>query len=216
MILSGNQDYLPAYEPPPITSGQGQKPVAPAISQELQDLWAGSLHKDQKLRIEINGSDSIVLQGTNDKSWIDDAKNFAKKAVDQIRIGAQSGPCLALTVAGEAIKPLACLGLSDEQTSAVNSVYTPAVRGLCMVVSGIEMVESWKHHQKSLDKADLIDMGISGLHVLTSAAGLAGAVARTLSPSLQQLGTIGLGLAVAGDLITFGRNRMQYSGPPTE
>jgi hypothetical protein len=217
MRISTQSQVLPYVSPKASASVN-----APPLSvEQIKDAWSGQLKPDQMLTFRIPGSQSFTLQGKETPpagadGILDGVTKTVKSVLSELIVGAQSGPCLALTLAGAVTKPIACLGLDSVQMATVNSIYTPALRGVCMAVSGVQMVESWKRlHKKEADNkpastADYLNMGLNGLHVMTCAAGVAGAIAGAVSPSLGHLANLGLSIAVAGDILSLGANRLQY------
>lgn len=197
--------------------------VPSVLDEQARDLWSSQLKPNQTLTFNVKGGPSFQFQGkpndgqTSVDGFIDGAKKTIKSVLQELVVGAQSGPCLALTLAGEVTKPIACAGLDTAHLATVDSIYTPALRTVCMAVSGVQMIESWKRlHKKEADNkpasvADYLNMGINGLHVVTCAAGVAGAMASAFSPSLGHLGGLGVAIAVAGDALSYGANRLQYA-----
>ena len=207
----------------PYASPKASSPSdVPLTTEQAQDLWSSQLKPNQTLTFNVKGGQSFQFKGkpadsTTADGFIDGAQRTLKTVRQELIVGAQSGPCLALTLAGEITKPIACIGLDSAQMATMNSIYTPALRTVCMAVSGVQMIEGWKRlHKKEADNkptsmADYLNVGINGLHVLTSAAGVAGALASALSPSLGHLANLGVAVAVAGDVLSFGAGRLQYA-----
>ena len=199
---------------------QAKRAANEAVFQGMQDLWSSRLGPDDTLKVRFGENDEFTLQGKEpgpgNESFMDGAKKFFLGAAREVTIAAQSGPCLALSLAGEMCKPLVLLGVSPELTATVDSFYTPAMRGLCIGLSGIQFIEGWKHlnkkkaDNKPIATADFINMGVTGLHMLPSAVAVAGAVAVALVPSMKHMGYVGLGIGYAGDALAFGANRLQY------
>lgn len=176
------------------------------------------LKDGETLNLEFYDGSKFILEGTEaaKPKSLSGIKAFLTAATQEIQVAVASGPSLAVTALGEGVKPVILNGVPWDVTSNVEQWYTPAVRGISVLLSMQKFIEGWKANQVKKDAGiqlttiDHISTAANGLHMVTSAVGLLGALG-TAIPALAPLGRTGVGIGIAGDVGAFAVNWMQYA-----
>ena len=96
------------------------------------------------------------------------------------------------------------------------------MRGVSIAISLKNFIDRWNSNQntvmagKKLDTWAKVGIVTDGLHVLTSSAGLIGAVGGALFPSFQTAAAVAKGVAIAGDIGSFAVNGLEYMNKRAE
>lgn len=207
-------------------------PSAPAggsgivVAQDLVDRFtaatAASLPVGNRAYLEFAGHDKITVEGQKPSlmpRFLQATHQAVTAGAREASVAVKSSPNGALSAAALAIRPLILNGVPGDVAGYVNDWYQPAIRALEIGFSARAFIQGWKaaHPAAGQPKSayphtsmDGLNTTVEGIHVLTSAAGMAGSVAATLSPALGHLGALGQTIAFTGDVAEFAINGMRY------
>lgn len=206
------------YVPPPnhkLTPEEQAK--AERMREKLMPAFT-DLKSGESLNLEFYDGSRFILQGDESakpKSF-SGIKQFLTAATQELQVAIAAGPSLAVTALGEGVKPVILNGVPWDVSSNVDQWYAPAVRGISVLLSMQKFIEGYKANQAKKDAGiqltsiDHISTAANGLHMVTSAVGLLGALGSAI-PALAPLGRTGVGIGIAGDVGAFAVNWMQYA-----
>ncbi len=219
------------------TSGRPEKPQQQAsedmvslgerVAEKLKPHMMGQLSAGDKVVFQLLDGRKVVLEnhaqdGPKAAGWFSNVKEFLTAAGQEVSIAVNAGPNLTLSLATEAVKPVVLQGVPTDVLGHVNQWYTPAVRGVSIAISLKNFIDRWNSNQntvmagKKLDTWAKVGIVTDGLHVLTSSAGLIGAVGGALFPSFQTAAAVAKGVAIAGDIGSFAVNGLEYMNKRAE
>jgi hypothetical protein len=202
----------------------GETPPAVNLSQDSIDRFTSEAAQNtpvgNRAILAVAGHDPITVEGQKAAflpTALSDSKQVVTAVARELSMAAQAGPNLAITAASLALKPLVLQGVPSDVGAYVNQWYTPAVRALSAAYSVQAFVRGWQeghsaNPEENLPKTPLdgVNQVVEAAHVLTATAGFAGSVASAVDPALGNLGSIGMAVAVAGDVAEFSVNEMRY------
>ena len=143
-------------------------------------------------------------------------QQFLTAGVQEVQAAIQAGPSLALTAATEVVKPMVMNNAPYEVAANIDQWYQPGLMGVSVGLSVIKFVKTYDAHKtrKAKGRPDsfmqTVGLWANGAHMATTAAGLAGVVGAALVPSLRGIGTTAQGVALAGNVVAFGINWLEY------
>ena len=141
---------------------------------------------------------------------------FLTAGAQEIEAAIQAGPSLALTSVAQVVKPMVLQNVPYNIVSNIDQWYQPALMGVSVGLSIAKFVNTYDAHLKRQAKGgpsstiQQVGLWANGLQVLTTTAGLAGVVGAALVPSLKGIGTTAQGVALAGNVVAFGINWLEY------
>jgi len=225
------QSAFKTNAPPARTSGRPEEPPTQQASQDLVSLGERVTEKlKPHMLTQLGSGDKVVFQladgrkvvlenpegGPKTSGWFGNVKEFITAAAQEVGIAVNAGPNLALSGATELVKPVVLTGVGTDVVGHVDQWYQPAVRGVSIAISLKKFWDRWQANQNTvaagqkLDAWDKVGIVSDGLHVLTSSAGLIGAVGGALFPSLRGAAAVATGVALAGDIGSFAVNGLEY------
>lgn len=218
--------------PPARNSARPEQPAKPQASQQdlvslgervtekLKPHMISQLGTGDKVVFQLADGRKVVLenneQGPKTANWFTNIKEFLTAAGQEVSIAVNAGPNLTLSLATEAVKPVVLTGVPTDVLGHVDQWYAPAVRGVSIAISLKNFWDRWQANQNTvaagekLGAWDKVGIVADGLHVLTSSAGLIGAVGGALFPSFAGAAAVARGVALAGDIGSFAVNGIEY------
>jgi hypothetical protein len=196
--------------------------LAPKDDRRMQE-WA-ELNKHQipegrSLIVDLGDGHRYVVEGTKvspAKKGFSALQQFLTAGVQEVQAAIQAGPSLALTAATEVVKPMVMNNAPYEVAANIDQWYQPGLMGVSVGLSLIKFARTYDAHMMRQTKGQpdsmiqTVGLWANGIHVATTAAGLAGVVGAALVPSLQGIGATAQGVALAGNVVAFGINWLEY------
>lgn len=168
----------------------------------------------QNLVVDLGNGTSYTVQGKQvgtAQKTLDHVAEFITAATQEVQAAIIAGPNLALLGVSEVVKPLVLNGVPPGVTSQVEQWYQPGIQVASVGLSLVNFARRYKEAQgkrtTGMEKAVLI---ANGAHIATSTIGLAGIAAAALLPSLQPYSSAAWGIALAGNVMAFGMNWLDY------
>lgn len=186
---------------------------------EWVELQSGEITAGRSLLVNLGEGHTYRIEGTKISPAarsIDSIKQFVTAGVQEVQAAIAAGPNLALVGVSQVVKPLVLNGASFEVAAQVDQWYQPGLQAASVGISLVNFVQRYHQEQQrreigqettTMEKVGLI---ANGAHIATSAIGLLGAAGAALSPSLQSFGPTAAGIALAGNVLTFGVNWLEY------
>lgn len=183
------------------------------------EMQSSQIPEGRSLLIDMGDGHTYRIDGTKISPAvrsIDAVKQFITAGVQEVQAAIAAGPNLALVGVSQVVKPLVLNGASWEVTAQVDQWYQPGLQAASVGISLVNFVKRYKEEQErreigqettTMEKVGLI---ANGAHIATSAVGLLGAAGAALSPSLASFGPTAAGIALAGNVLTFGVNWLEY------
>ena len=171
------------------------------------------------LVVDLHDGRRYRVEGTRDglaTKSLGNMQQFVTAAVQEIQAAIQAGPNLALVGVSEVVKPMVLNNTPYEVSSLVNQWYQPGIQGVSVAISLVNFIKRYQQHEQKKEiglkptMTERITLGANALHIATSAVGLAGVVGGALSPALQTYTMPALGIAIAGNVLCFGANWLEY------
>lgn len=202
-----------------------KKPESPPRNggdQALKD-WADQ-HRDQiqlgqNLVVDLGDGHRYVVSGTKvgpAHKTFSVISQFITAGVQEVQAAIQAGPSLALTGATEVVKPMVLQNVPYEVSSQIEQWYQPGVMGVSVGLSVIKFIQNYHAHKARQERGkpdsfvQQLGLVASGVHIATCTLGLGGAVVGALVPSLRGAATTAQGVALAGNVVAFGINWLEY------
>lgn len=173
------------------------------------DSLVVDLHDGRRFR--VNGSKPGIAAAP-----LGNLQQFFTAGIQEVQAAIGAGPNLAIMGASQAVKPLVLMGVPDAVSSQVEQWYLPGVQGVSVALSLVNFIKRYQEQQNRKEiglkptVTERITLAANGLHIATSAVGLAGVAAGALSPALQHYALPALGIAVAGNVLCFAANYLEY------
>ena len=200
--------------PPATPKTLGQKVMAEWADNQKDEIASG-----QTLVVQMEDGTEYRVEGGligPASKRVSAFSQFVQASASEIAGAVKAGPNLSLLAATEVVKPLVLGHAPPEVASLVNQYYEPALMGASLSLS----MHSFNTRYKAMQTRDVLGvrdtslqtLGLwaNGAHVLTSAVGFGGAVGAALIPSLASWAAPTWGVAVAGNVLSFGINWMEY------
>ena len=214
-IQTNPNPQLPRTTPPPSDT--------PSTADERMLAWAEH-NKDQvalgtNLVVAMGNGHQYVVAGTHvgpAQKSLNGIRQFLTAGVQEVQAAIQAGPSLALTAATEVVKPLVLSSAPAEVLPNIDQWYTPGVLGASVGLSVIKFVKTYKESQTRKDMGQsnslmqTVGLITNGAHLATTTLGLVGVLGAALVPSMRGFASTAQGVALAGNVVAFGINWMEY------
>lgn len=201
-------------EPPPPTPDQKDDQLREKVLESIvgnPEFTKEALRKvgrGDKLTIHVDGKPlvSITSEGpTVTDRVIGGFRAGIRTVTDEVSTVVDNDPAFMMRNAATVVKTQVYNGIPSELQSIADKAFIPIVRGAALALDGSRCFKTWQNKESRG-----IDRIMDTAHVATDIAGLVGAVAPMVFPSLAPYADKLLAVGFAGDIVSYSYRGLQY------